>query len=374
MKRTFKANKQTKKGYECEKFIQKKSSVALSQISENETELGGLWLTLFFKTCTQRGKQTKRKTDIYITGHRHKQFRSPFSPPPPPPRKKEKNPRREQVVQLAFLTVSHRFHCIICALNFSTSAMFHCILAVFFSVSSTFHHGSVFLCVSHIPLWQCFSLCCPHSIMAVFFSVSATSHHGNVFLCVSHIPSWQCFFSSCVSATFHHGSVFFLPVCQPHSIMAVLFFSCVSATFHYGNVFSLCVSHIPLWQCFSLCQPHFIMAVFFSVSATFHHGNVFLCISHIPSWHFCCCVCVSQPHPIMAIFCMYVCLSRIPSWQCFLWACGCVSRIPSWQCFSLSQLSGPQFFTWCRQTTHSSPTTRNMMQLSREQDFSISWA
>ena len=145
-------------------------------------------------------------------------------------------------MQLAFLTVGHRFHCIICALNFSTSAMFRCILAVFFSVSSTFHHGSVFLCVSHIPLWQCFSLCCPHSIMVMFFSVLATFHHGSVFS------------------------------------------SCVSATFHYGNVFFLCVSHIPLWQCFSRCQPHFIMAVFFSVSATSHHGNVFLCVSHIAWW------------------------------------------------------------------------------------------
>ena len=235
MKRTFKANKQTKKGYECEKFIQKKSSVALSQISENETELVGLWLMLFFKTCTQRGKQTKRK-QIYTSLYTDINSLDLPSPPPPPPQKKKKKPRREQVVQLAFLTVSHRFHCIICALNFSTSAMFHCILAVFFSVSSTFHHGSVFHCVSRIPSWQCFSLYQLHPIMAMFFSVLATFHHGSgfFFLCVCHIPLWQCLF----------------PVCQPHSIMAV-FFS-VSATFHHGSVF-LCVSHISSWQCFSLC-------------------------------------------------------------------------------------------------------------------------
>ena len=139
-----------------------------------------------------------------------------------------------------------------------------------------------------------------------------------------------------------------------------MFFSCVLATCHYGSVF-LCVSHISSWQCFSLCQPHSIMVMFFSVSATSHHGNFV-------------CVCVSQLHPIMAMFfCGRVSVSAASHHgNVFLWACGCVSCIPSWQCFSLSQLSGPQFFTWCRQTTHSSPTTRNMMQLSKEQDFSIS--
>ena len=75
--------------------------------------------------------------------------------------------------------------------------------------------------------------------MAVFFSVSATFHHGSVFLCVSHIPSWQCF-----------------SLYQPHPIMAIFVCVCVSAASHHGNFLRVCVS-----------QPHPIMAMFFYVSA-----------------------------------------------------------------------------------------------------------